>query len=248
MRKQSYIALIMVVVAILGGLVLFCLGSHAPDPIYHGKALSSWLECYHPFEPSSNRGSPEWKNADEAVRHAGINAVPMLLRMFQSGDPHRSAQAVEAFRNLDPAAQAVAMPGLIEVYERSICGTSHSYEFVIEVWAFSMGPMAKQAIPSLLRGVTNVNSSVRSQSIMALGRVHAEPKLVVPLLVKCLSDRDSTVRWIAAACLGDFAANSKPAVPALLQLLADTNSLVLGAVTNSLKNIDPEAAAKAGVK
>ena len=244
----------MVVAAVLGGLLLAVLHPHGSDPIYQGKKLSVWLEGWHPMvngqESSSNKGSPEWQKAKEAVRHAGVNAVPVLLRMFQSGDELSSARAVEVFRILDPTAQAAAMPGLIEVYDRSIAGTSHSYEFVIEVWGFCMGQAATNAIPSLLRGVTNPgsSSSVRAQSIMALGRIHAEPDLVVPQLIKSLSDSDETVREMAAGYLGDFGVDAKLAVPSLQEMLSDTSSFVRSAVTNSLKKIDGDAASRAGVK
>jgi HEAT repeat protein len=201
-------------------------------------------------ESSSNRGSPEWQKAEEAVRHAGVSAVPVLLRMFQSSDQLSGALAVEVFRILDPAAQAAAMPGLIEVYDRSIAGTSHNYEFVIEVWAFCIGPAATNAVPSLLRGVTNAgsSSSLRAQSIMALGRIHAEPELVVPQLIKSLSDSDETVREMAAGYLGDFGVDAKEAVPSLLEMLSDTSSFARSAATNSLKKIDGDAASKASVK
>ncbi len=225
-----------------------------PDPIYKGKKLDVWLEGWHPLmngqESSSNRGSPEWQKAEEAVRHAGVSAVPVLLRMIQSGDQIASARAVEVFGILDSAAQAAAMPGLIEVYNRSIAGTSHNYESVIQVWSSRMVPAVTNAIPSLLRGVTNAgsSSSVRAQSIMALGRIHAEPELVVPQLIKSLSDRDERVREIAASYLGDFGVDAREAVPSLLERFSDTSAYVRRAATNSLKKIGGDAASKAGVK
>jgi HEAT repeat protein len=252
MRKHFCVTLIFVMMLILGGIGCVAEYSRKPDPIYQGKPLSSWFEDYHPLvngqESSSNIGSPERKKAKEVVRDAGTNVVPVLLRMFQSTNFYRGAQAVEAFRDLDSAVQAAAMPGLIEVYDRSISETSHNYEFVIEVWSFCMGSTATNAIPSLLRGVTNANNSVRSQSIMALGRIHAEPELVVPQLTKSLSDPDKTVRWVAAAYLGDFGADAKQAMPTLFESLTDTDQFVREAATNSVKKIDPEAAAKAGVE
>jgi HEAT repeat protein len=158
-----------------------------------------------------------------------------------------------AFKNLDPSAQELAMPGLIQVYEQSISTSSHSYEAVIEVWMYSMGLAAKKAIPSLLLGVTNANASVRSQSLSALGRIHSEPAVVVPIFIKSLNDSDATVRWVAAGYLGSHALDARPAVPALIELLKDTNStglnlMVRKEATNALKKIDPESAAKAGVK
>jgi HEAT repeat protein len=63
-----------------------------------------------------------------------------------------------------------------------------------------------------------------------------------------LSDTNFTVRVGAARGLGRFGADAHQAVPALVGLLSDANPFVRDAVSNALKEIDPEAAAKAGVK
>ena len=50
--------------------------------------------------------------------------------------------------------------------------------------------------------------------------------------------------WALAGCR----TNAQPAVPALLLLLSDQKEEVRKAATNAIKAIDPEAAARAGVK
>ena len=54
-------------------------------PVYHGKALTLWLRTYAPSS-SSGRGSREWKEADDAVRHIGTNCIPVLLHMIREKD------------------------------------------------------------------------------------------------------------------------------------------------------------------
>jgi HEAT repeat protein len=56
------------------------------------------------------------------------------------------------------------------------------------------------------------------------------------------------MRLSAMRGLGNFGPNAQQAIPALLQLLSDLDVAVRFTATNALKKIDPEAAAKAGVK
>jgi HEAT repeat protein len=63
-----------------------------------------------------------------------------------------------------------------------------------------------------------------------------------------LHDPRPDVRFNAVRALVQFGPKAKLAVPALVELLNDPNAGVRGSATDSLKAIDPEAAAKAGVK
>jgi HEAT repeat protein len=56
------------------------------------------------------------------------------------------------------------------------------------------------------------------------------------------------VRGAAACSLEAFGAEAKGAVPALLELLKDKDEYARGTAAEALEQIDPEAAAKAGVK
>jgi HEAT repeat protein len=72
--------------------------------------------------------------------------------------------------------------------------------------------------------------------------------LAVPVLIKALRDPDASVRGAAACSLEAFGAEAKGAVPALLELLKDEDEYARGAAAEASGQIDPEAAAKAGVK
>jgi len=68
-------------------------------------------------------------------------------------------------------------------------------------------------------------------------------------LTKCLSDPDLSVNRFAISGLHAFGKDAKPAVPALVEFfraheIGSDKSLA----GSALKAIDPEAAAKAGVK
>jgi hypothetical protein len=59
------------------------------EPIYQGRSLSKWLAAYRLHGVA---GVETWQvrleqqEADEAVRHVGTNALPMLLRMLRAQD------------------------------------------------------------------------------------------------------------------------------------------------------------------
>jgi HEAT repeat protein len=63
-----------------------------------------------------------------------------------------------------------------------------------------------------------------------------------------MGDSEIYLRSIAAKGLARIGTNAQQTVPDLIPMLNDSNALIRSAATNALKAIDPEAAAKAGVK
>jgi len=53
------------------------------QPVYQGKPLTYWLKG---FEPRFGNPGPPRHTAEEAVRRAGTNAIPILLRMLRTKD------------------------------------------------------------------------------------------------------------------------------------------------------------------
>jgi hypothetical protein len=242
MRKRVTTALAVGLVALIG--VFVWQVSQQREPVYNGKRLSEWLKASaeERATAASTSRAPHGTldidttiEADEAVRHAGTNAIPTLLRMLRVSDSplklklldlaqrqhlikikytpaaYWNGAAAEGFRVLGGKAQS-AVPALIEIVNQNISQPSkNSTIYALDL----MGPSAKQAVPALLLWVTNTNSGVRSWAAVALGDIHAEPDRVVPSLVKLLNDPDSNVRENA---------------------------------TSALKKFDAEAAAKAGIK
>jgi HEAT repeat protein len=139
-----------------------------------------------------------------------------------------------------------AIPELIQLYENPVSRPSQHYTLMA---LGKIGPAARMAIPSLLRTLsTSTNEEVRANTVFALGGIHAEPVRVVPVLIKCLADSSTDVQGEAAQGLGNFEVNAKPAIPALLALLQNPNQDVVNHAKAALLRIDPEAAARAGVK
>jgi HEAT repeat protein len=234
------------------------------EPVYKGRPLSVWLEDYD-FSPVVG----VTHEADDAVRHIGTNAIPALLRLLRRSDPppwkrelldladkldliksqHVSAwalnwRAASAFKVLGSEGRD-GVPALIEIYNQNVSEWSRVYTVIA---LGGIGPAAKQAVPSLLQGMNSTDYPLHFACMRVLGQIHAEPTLVVPVLAKSLQDSDAKHRVTVAQALGNFGAEAKVVAPVLLQLLTDPDSSVRDAATNALKAIDPEAAAKAGVK
>jgi HEAT repeat protein len=78
--------------------------------------------------------------------------------------------------------------------------------------------------------------------------MHAKPELSVPALIGSLRDPVDEVRWTSASSLETFGTDAKSAVPALLKAFGDPCPGVREDAGYALQKIDPEAAAKVGVK
>jgi HEAT repeat protein len=246
MRTRGKIALAMLFVALAG--VSAWQGLSLRDPVYQGKRLSSWLKAYrlHGLAGVETwQVRTEQQEADDAVRQAGTNALPTLLRMLGAKDSalkvklmalaqrqhlvrirytpaeELNYQASCAFGVLRAKAQSAA-PALMEIADHNVSRDSQWY--AIAALAF-VGPPEKEVLPSLLRWATNADSRVRLYAVNALGEIRAEPHRVVPVLINALHDPDSGVQTDAAVALGKFGPDAKPAVPALVEFLnAQSNS------------------------
>jgi HEAT repeat protein len=103
-------------------------------------------------------------------------------------------------------------------------------------------------IPILLGLLNDTNNEVRFCAIISLGKIHKQPDKCVPSLMKILTDGHDSNRVHIPSALRKFGSDARLAVPALIEALDDSNPLTRQQVAWFLKEIDPDAAAKAGVK
>ncbi|MGO8925639.1 MAG: HEAT repeat domain-containing protein [Limisphaerales bacterium] len=270
MIKRVQIALAVLLVMLAGVIEWQVLRPQEREPVYQGKRLQVWLLEYLLDNNSGNS-----KMAGDAVQQIGTNAIPTLLKMLGKKNSklvdwwdrhiseilylpvdvrypwyyHRAfylhQEAEMGFKILGADAQQ-AVPRLIRIYEQNI---SESSQGSASRALIAIGPAAQRmAIPSFLRAAASSEAPVRSVAVCALSEVHVEPRVVVPVLARSLSDTNYFIRSVVAHGLGDFGADAKQVVPALVILLGDPDAGVRRGVTNALLRIDPEAAAKAGVK
>jgi HEAT repeat protein len=248
-RKQIVVSLLILLAIFISGVVLFFL-LPTREPVYQGKPLSVWLKGYD-LVKSNNATVVDvavWHATDKVVQQAGTNAIPTLLRLLREEDVKKhnidvnGEEASMGFVALKANAKS-AIPSLMEIYEQNPAAR------VDVIYCLScIGPAADEAVPWLLQKLPATDAQVRAGLISALGEIHAQSDRVVPVLINYLSDSNSKVRVDAALALSSYKADAKPAVPALIDLLNDKGKGVKNSAAFALKYIDPEAAAKAGLK
>jgi hypothetical protein len=108
------------------------------------------------------------------------------------------------------------------------------------------GLAAKPAIPVLLQALKSKDTIVHGPAVAALGKIHGEPDTIIPLLIGYLDDNELNDE--AATALGNFGPQAKAALPKLIPMLEIPNKDLHHALVGALKQIDPAAAAQAGVK
>jgi HEAT repeats len=267
MRKPVRIALVILLAVVLGGFAWQVLRPR--EPLYQGKPLSFWMDQMISADPGGN-GFGIWQGgeSDAAVRNLGTNAIPTLLRFLRAKDSNmtlsllsflqrqhfitikhlpagiRNIEGANGFQILGARAEP-ALPALTNIYREDI--SRMSSQCTLRAIG-NIGPPAKAALPVLLEALSSSNGRARSLAIDALVSVHADASMVLPELLKSLSDPDAGVREAAARALGSFGGRATTAVPALTAMLQDPDGQVREQATNALKQIDREAAAKAGVK
>lgn len=176
-------------------------------------------------------------------------AIPELGRLLHNGkDGDLANYAALALAMIGPEALPALTNALADKDSGVRCEAARAFTS-----AGPIGPLASEAekiVPLLIRSLKDSDANVRSGAAMSLGVIGREPDIVVPALIANLQwDQNHSVRQDAASALGAFENRAKPAVPRLLNALNDDpSSDVRSTAGHALKRIDPEAAAKAGVK
>jgi hypothetical protein len=116
---------------------------------------------------------------------------------------------------------------------------------VVALWALAQFPTDVQTVlPAALQGVTNSDVALKLASIFFLNRIHSDPDKAVRALTNCLSD--PTVADPALQAICNYGTGATSAVPSVIGLLKSPTHQYLAGKT--LKAIDPQAAAEAGLK
>ena len=270
MRKRYRIALAILLVAVAGVIGWQIFRFH--EPVYHGKRLTGWLEQYGTNHWSAGRNGELDKQAEAAIRQIGTNAIPLYLEMIatkQSPFSFKLSALVPAkwFAQLHShsmyESQLLGAYGLIALGAQAkasipaVVGRLVDKDpLVRDMAAFTLrylGPVAGDAVPSLITCLADSSVGVQGEAIMGLGEIRQHPEQTVPVLVEVLEQPTSPLHPVilranAIWALGQFGARADAAVPKLVESLSDTQWLIRSAATNALRKIDPEAAARAGVK
>jgi HEAT repeat protein len=185
-----------------------------------------------PDEPSCNgRRLGEWLEArvegggdftpaaKDAIHQMGTNAIPALLKRL--------------------------------TYERPpYCFSPFQINFNAASGFIALGEQAKPALPELWMLMDSTNKDIALTAMIATCGTGSN---AMPFLIKGLTNQFANVRNLAANTLtegvGDkFPEQRKQAIPLFVKLLSDPDEDVRLNATNQLKEIDPTAAIKAGIK
>ncbi len=194
----------------------------AREPEYQKKSLSEWIEKYL----SHFDRSPGDREAVQAIKHIGTNAVPFLLGWMLYETPRWKA-------NLYSSANAT-MAALHSRWrlndDRAVNKAQMAFLALLV-----LGPDVKPAIPDLIRAATDPQR--RRSREYARGVMISLSGEAVPAVVACLTNEDRTVRLFALEQLGDMARVAQDSMPSLEQLFTNSDWEIRAAATNTLLKI-----------
>ena len=209
------------------------------EPTYQGKTASQWLEIR--FENSSATPSDR-KNAREAIRQMGSNAVPILLKKLVTGDS--DTHPIATFWNY--VARSLSLPSKLHVkipiafLERQramdgfeIIGTNGSPAVPTlkglflnrrttddATWCLKF-IQTSEALSALASGLTNADPIIRANAIGGMTWFDDEDLKPFSASIKaCVDDPDENVAYMAIRSLYRILPDTE-FVPILLPKLKD---------------------------
>jgi hypothetical protein len=223
MRKHRtlLIATAFVAVAIASALLL------APnqEPRYNGRPLSKWVQVY-------SQGTPEFSEAEQAIRTIGTNALPFLLKWIRQEPPSWAGTADRAL----PQALSETAPARFLIdglgYE-----TANGAMLAFGV----LGTNAAPAIPelvALMKGTTN-----RATAVRAIAALSGLGPRALPHILSALSNTNqagrATIPHFIVMMAVDLGTNA--CLPALRAALQDPDPAVRTHASRALHTLDPQS-------
>lgn len=214
------------------------------QPTHRGRPLSYWVQSLGLAQAALSHVRGDRAEAEAAIRLAGTNAVPHLVRWFAEDPPGpfgrayarllyvinrrwyydyapflRPPGAGEALHILGPQAKA-AIPELSRLMNDS------SHYVIAERAALLLPYLGPEALPPLAATLTN-DYAIRYLVINQIRVMGTNALPIVPQLVRLLQDKDRFCAMAAAAALGDLGRFEPDlAVPALTNCLHASESLL----------------------
>jgi HEAT repeats len=141
-----------------------------------------------------------------------------------------------------PSMDSNAIPYLVSVVESKNGRLHQEYP---QLW-LKMPPALRDRMP---KPDYSDFDDVRTVAMEVLGKMGTNAKPAVPALVRALKeDKNEDIRFAAATALGLIGTNDERATSGLVAALKDEDLIVRDTAADALEQVDPKAAAKAGVK
>jgi hypothetical protein len=191
--------------------------------------------------------------AFEELGPDGSNAIPALIEMLGHREPKTGQPA-------DDAGSAwLILPQMAPYSIGPLIQTLSNQDWQVRVLAAGalgeIGTNANAAIPVLQPWLRDPRLAIRMNASGALSKLGADPAGFLPVVIADLWPVDTGWLDVQVSILFENKSRAKTAVPVLLQILSNTpdtgsprNNGIRGDVIAALQEIDPDAAARAGIK
>ena len=111
------------------------------------------------------------------------------------------------------------------------------------------GPTLPKLDPALVKLLKDPDHWARDAGLRALGALHLNAEVAVPALTTALESTNHLFAFDVAVTLQAYGAGARPAIPALIDYFGrEEDPNLRGTIRRVIDQIDPEAAAKAGIK
>ncbi len=170
----------------------------------------------------------------------GVQAEPVTPELTQALYNYPSCKAAAFALSAVPRGWTV-LTGAIN--------STNEWSALTAAWALAhRGATVPGTLNALESAATNQSASVAALACWALGRIGQDKEHVVPFLMTALGSTNNQVRFGALWGIGWLGTNALCAVPLLLEALHDPDQTIRDGAAASLKQIDHQTAAGAGVK
>ncbi len=225
-----------------------------PEKIYHVQAATALGEIGPAARAaipsltaaSSDRDSVVAARAKAALIKIREESITTLLSLLEDTLSTNWWQAALTVQHLGTNAEA-AVPLLVSALQSTNDGVRESA-------LRGLGGIAGRpdiAVPALIGCLRDKDARIRRSAIDALCKFKGPKQQIVPLLLSSMQDTDNNV-WLGAAFgleeLLDKDEKRTLYVPALVKSLHNPNRTIRANAEMFLKRIDPEAAAREGIK
>jgi truncated hemoglobin YjbI len=223
------------------------------------EAASHLIQLLKHGSPSVRRAAAQALGSFGGQSEYSAQAVLVLTEALKDKDLGVRQHAIWGLEKMGVAASN-SVPALAQFLTGPITGKyGHSYLRLRLSAAYTLGkigPAARSALPALKSNL-GINQEckdtlanwVAGGCAVAIWRIDSDADTAVPVLLQELPQNDEYGKCEWLQTLGEMGPRAKAALPHLVETLrVERRDWVLECVTNTLKAIDPEAAASAGVK
>jgi HEAT repeat protein len=244
MNNRKRILITGLVVVIACGSVAW-LAIRPRDPVFRGKPESQWIEHL------SYRDEEQVKQ----WREFGSEGVDVLVRALDGASRPTDRLYRAVYRNMG----RILPGGAMRLLPAPRMDLTRSTRVNVVDLVSRLSKDAKQATPAMVRALRDEDASVRQMAITYFTWGEDESCLlnqmapgakreVLPEFIRAMQDPNAGLRNNAAIALRYYQEEAKVVVPILTKALQDPVPKVRQLAADALKRIDPEAAAKAGMR